>query len=82
MTFYSSCILSSDSCTYLKQKTSNVKLSFFKHEVDKIYTKHKFSPNNYWFKFESISIDIKHPICGEALIRGETLIRGRRLFSY
>ena len=54
-------ILNSDSCTYLKQKTSNVKVSFFKQEVDKIYTKHKFSSNNYWPQFESISIDIKHP---------------------
>ena len=80
VTLYSSCILSSDSCTYLKQKTSNVKASFFKHEVDKIYTKHKFSSSNYWLQCESISIDIKYPFWGEALIRGETRIRGQHLF--
>ena len=69
----------SDRCTYLKQKPSNVKVSFFKHEVDKIYAKHKFSSNSYWLQFESISIDIKYPIWGQALTRGETL---RHLDTY
>ena len=31
-------ILNSDNCTYLKQKTSRVKVSCFKHEVDLLPT--------------------------------------------
>ena len=54
---------------------------FLKYEVDKIYTEHKFSSNNYWLQFESISIDIKRHIWGEALVRGETLVKGWHLFE-
>lgn len=49
------CILNSHNCTYIKQKTFDVKGSFFKHEVDYIYRILYFASNNYWLQFECMN---------------------------